>query len=122
MVFKKQPPDRKLVISVPNEVVERLEQLRRRAGKDSLEQVVQEAIDYYLHRRPDPAALAKLTPRLRQVLEMVARGSTTKEIAQALGISIKTADWHRAQLMKTLDLHGVVHVVRYAIRAGVIEP
>ena len=71
--------------------------------------------------RRDPPPEPKLSRRQRQVLEMIARGRTTKEIAQHLGISIKTADWHRGQLMKVLDLHGVVEVVRYAIRTGIIQ-
>jgi hypothetical protein len=47
---------------------------------------------------------------------------TTREIAQILGISVKTVETHRSQLMEALDLHDVAGVVRYAIRSGVIEP
>lgn len=66
---------------------------------------------------PDP-----LSSRELQVLQLVAEGKTTKEIAQLLGISIKTAESHRTHIMEKLDIHETAGLVRYAIRRGVIQP
>ena len=63
-----------------------------------------------------------LTSRERQVLQLVGEGRSTKQIAALLGISIKTADNHRAKLMDKLDIHQVAGLVRYAIRSGLIDP
>ncbi len=76
-------------------------------------------VQAYLERRdasPDP-----LTPREREVLQLIAEGKTTKEIATVLGISVKTADSHRTKIMSKLDTHGIAGLVRYAIRRGLIE-
>jgi two-component system, NarL family, response regulator NreC len=66
---------------------------------------------------PDP-----LTVREREVLQLVAEGQTTKEIAQRLGISVKTADSHRTRIMRKLDIHVTAGLVRHAIRLGLIQP
>ncbi|NJD67491.1 MAG: DNA-binding response regulator [Candidatus Methylomirabilota bacterium] len=66
---------------------------------------------------PDP-----LSSRERQVLQLVAEGKTTKEIAQLLGISVKTAESHRTHIMEKLDIHETAGLVRYAIRRGLIQP
>ena len=63
-----------------------------------------------------------LSSRERQVLQLVAEGKTTKEIASVLGISIKTADSHRARIMRKLDIHDTAGLVRFAIRRGLIHP
>ncbi len=63
-----------------------------------------------------------LTPRQREVLQLIAEGYSTKEIAQKLDISVKTADVHRTELMKRLDIHDIAGLVRYAIRTGIVEP
>jgi two-component system, NarL family, response regulator NreC len=62
-----------------------------------------------------------LTPRQRQVLQLVAEGKTTKEIAAVLGVSTKTAESHRNRLMRKLGIHETANLVRYAIRCGLIE-
>jgi two-component system response regulator NreC len=59
-----------------------------------------------------------LTSRERQILQLVAEGMTTKEIAKLLNISFKTAESHRNHMMKKLDIHEVAGLVRYAIRQG----
>jgi DNA-binding NarL/FixJ family response regulator len=64
----------------------------------------------------------RLTSRERQIVQLLAEGKTSKEIATALDISIKTADTHRANVMRKLDLHSLADVVRYAIRNKMIEP
>jgi DNA-binding NarL/FixJ family response regulator len=79
-------------------------------------------IDNYLSRAAgEESPTEMLTPRQREILQLVAEGSSTKEIAGALGISIKTAEAHRAQLMDRLGIRDVAGLVRYAIRTGLIS-
>jgi DNA-binding NarL/FixJ family response regulator len=66
---------------------------------------------------PEPA----LTPRQREVLQLIAEGHGTKEIASRLSLSAKTVETHRAQLMERLGIHDVAGLVRYAIRAGIVS-
>jgi len=63
-----------------------------------------------------------LTERERQVLVLIADGKSTKEAATTLGISYKTADSHRSRILEKLGVHETASMVRYAIRAGLIEP
>lgn len=63
-----------------------------------------------------------LTEREREVLVLIASGSSTKEAAVQLGISYKTADSHRSRILEKLGIHETATMVRYAIRAGLIEP
>jgi DNA-binding NarL/FixJ family response regulator len=65
-------------------------------------------------------ALEQLTPRQREVLQLVAEGHSVKEIARVLHVSVKTVETHRAQLMERLDIHDVAGLVRYAIRVGLV--
>jgi len=65
--------------------------------------------------------LDPLSPRERQVLQLIAEGKTTKEVATLLNVSVKTADAHRTSLMKKLDMHGTAELVRYAIRTGLVQ-
>ena len=72
-----------------------------------------------------PAAAAdrrRLTPRQRETLQLIAEGHSTKAIAQKLGVSVKTVETHRAQLMERLHIHDVAGLVRYAIRARLVPP
>jgi DNA-binding NarL/FixJ family response regulator len=62
-----------------------------------------------------------LTPRERQVLQLIALGKTTKELATILGISMKTADSHRSHIMSKLAVHETSSLVRYAVRRGIIH-
>jgi two-component system response regulator NreC len=66
---------------------------------------------------PDP-----LTAQERRVLRLIAEGKRTKEIAQILEVSVKTAETHRSRVMEKLDIHETAGLVRYAIRRGVIDP
>jgi DNA-binding NarL/FixJ family response regulator len=66
-------------------------------------------------------SLERLTPRQREVLQLVAEGHTTKEIAASLDISVKTAEAYRGELMKALDIHDVASLTRYAIRTGLVS-
>jgi len=73
--------------------------------------------DYAERAARDP--VGRLTPRQREILQLIAEGYSTKEIAAKLDLSAKTIETHRAQLMSRLDIHDVAGLVRYAIRAGV---
>jgi DNA-binding NarL/FixJ family response regulator len=64
--------------------------------------------------------LDMLTRRQREILQLIAEGNRTREIAVRLNISIKTVETHRAQLMQRLDIHDVPGLVRYAIRHGLV--
>ncbi len=92
--------------------------------------VSRSVIDDYLRRLDNPAEIgglppvaeAKLTPRQREVLQLIAEGRTTQEIAKRLNVGVKTVETHRAQLMERLDIHEVAGLVRYAIRIGLVTP
>lgn len=71
---------------------------------------------------PAPGTGSQLTPREKQVLTLVGEGKSTKQIAEALHISVKTAEFHRGRLMKKLNVHDTANLVRYAIREGWIAP
>ncbi len=75
-------------------------------------------VDAYRSKK-DPGDL--LTSREREVLQLVAEGKTTREIASLLGVSVKTAESHRTHVMQKLDIHETASLVRYAIRRGLIE-
>jgi len=76
-------------------------------------------VDAYLSGGAAPTD--HLTPRERQVLQLVAEGRTTKEIARLLGVGVKTAESHRMHLMEKLGIHDTAGLVRYAIRKGFIQ-
>jgi DNA-binding NarL/FixJ family response regulator len=65
--------------------------------------------------------LEVLTPRQREVLQLIAEGLSSKEIASRLGVGLKTVDTHRTELMERLGIHGVAGLVRYAIRVGLVH-
>jgi two-component system, NarL family, response regulator NreC len=77
-------------------------------------------VEAYLSGRTTPADL--LAPRERQVLQLVAEGKTSKEIASLLGISAKSAESYRSRIMDKLDIHDTAGLVRYAIRHHLIQP
>jgi DNA-binding NarL/FixJ family response regulator len=66
-------------------------------------------------------SLDQLSPRQREVLQLIAEGHSRKEIAEKLSISVKTFDTYRAQLMQQLDIHDVAGLVRYAARMGLVR-
>lgn len=67
-------------------------------------------------------AVHRLTAREREILQLIAESYSTKEIANKLRISVKTAENHRTNLMKKLDLHDIASLTRFAIEYGIIEP
>ena len=82
--------------------------------------VAASVVDAFLENTDEAAD--PLTPRERQILQLVAEGNTTKEIARLLNVSFKTAESHRNHIMKKLDIHEVAGLVRYAIRKGMLHP
>jgi DNA-binding NarL/FixJ family response regulator len=66
-------------------------------------------------------AAAVLTGREREVIQLLAEGKTSKEVAVALRLSVKTAETHRTNLMRKLDLHSVADLTRYAVRNGIVQ-
>lgn len=102
-----------------SELVEAIHQVVR--GSIYLSPGVSQAVlDAFLSRREfvPPA----LTPRERQVLQLVAEGKRSKEIADLLGISTKTAEAHRAHIMDKLEIHETAGLVRYAVKYGFVAP
>jgi len=77
--------------------------------------------DYVQRLRTDEQPADALTPRQREVLQLIAEGQSTKEIARRLDLSIKTVETHRTQLMKQLDIHEIAGLVRFAIRTGLVS-
>jgi DNA-binding NarL/FixJ family response regulator len=70
-----------------------------------------------------PALMRKsLSTREREIAQLLAEGNSSKEVAVALGISVKTAETHRANIMRKLEIHSVSELVRYAVRNNMIEP
>jgi len=77
-------------------------------------------IDDYLQRAGGETANGGLTPRQREVLKMIAEGASTKAIAYALGLSVKTIETYRAQIMDKLGIQDIAGLVRYAVRQGLV--
>lgn len=84
--------------------------------------VAQMMLDGYLRpQEGDTSEKCVLTPREREVIQLVAEGRTTKEVAAALSLSVKTAETHRTNLMRKLDLHSVADLTLYAVRNGIVQ-
>ena len=110
--------------------------VQKSQGCDDLVQAIAEVMEGRLYVSPgasqaivDACATVEeaenatnLTPRERQVLQLVGEGKSTKQIATTLAISVKTAEFHRGRLMKKLNVHDTANLVRYAIRKGWIAP
>lgn len=109
--------------------------VQKSQGADDLVHAIEEVRDGRLYVSPgasqaivDVCATTQkeegshLTPRERQVLQLVGEGKSTKQIAEVLHISVKTAEFHRGRLMKKLNVHDTANLVRYAIREGWIAP
>ncbi len=76
--------------------------------------------DYVRRLGQDQTPLDQITPRQREILQLIAEGKSTKDIAELLYISTKTVETHRTQLMDRLDIHDIAGLVRYAIRIGLV--
>jgi DNA-binding NarL/FixJ family response regulator len=94
-----------------------------RKGETYLSPAVSRHVSDYVRRTgAETEPRESLTPRQREILQLIAEGQSTKRIAGTLGVSVKTVETHRSQLMEKLDIHDVAGLVRYAIRIGLISP
>ncbi len=86
--------------------------------------VAEMVLQKYLEGNPElvKSEATSLTPREREVVQLVAEGRTNKEVATTLNISVKTAETHRTNIMRKLDCHSLSELVRYAIRHKIIDP
>src|ERR1700724_2769074 len=89
--------------------------------------VAQMVLEGYLDKKPGKdkppteSPKTRLTPRQREIVQLLAEGKSSKEVAVQLGLSVKTAETHRANIMRRLDCHSVSELVRYAVRNNIIE-
>jgi DNA-binding NarL/FixJ family response regulator len=85
--------------------------------------VTQMVLEGYLHPNSEGGHPSKhiLTPREREVIQLLAEGKTTKEVAVALNLSVKTAETHRTNLMRKLNLHSVADLTLYAVRNSIVQ-
>lgn len=85
--------------------------------------VSKQVVDDYVRRTGRGAdALDALTSRQREILQLVAEGNTSKDIAHRLGLSVKTVEAHRAQIMDRLGIRDLTGLVRFAVRVGLVTP
>ncbi len=84
--------------------------------------VSRQVVQGYVQRVGGDAPAEALTARQREVLALVARGRSTKEIAYDLNLSVKTVETHRAQIMERLGIRDLAGLVRYALRTGLVPP
>jgi DNA-binding NarL/FixJ family response regulator len=86
-------------------------------------EVSRSVVEDYLRRTSEETdVLGVLTQRQREVVQLVAEGRTTKEIARILGVGQKTAEAHRTEAMRRLDVHDTAGLVRFAVRTGLVSP
>lgn len=85
--------------------------------------VAEMVLNGFLDRRGDATKISKdrLTPREREVVQLLAEGKSSKEVAGVLNLSVKTAETHRTNVMRKLDLHSVADLVRYAVRNNLVQ-
>lgn len=87
--------------------------------------VAQIVLDGYLgkkgHGADESGLITRLTPRQREIVQLLAEGQSSKEVAVTLNMSVKTAETHRANIMRRLDCHSVSDLVRYAIRNNMVQ-
>ena len=103
------------------DLVAAVEALQRRTTffTSSVAEIV---LNGYLNRRSDEKPIKdRLTAREREVVQLLAEGKTSKEVAVALNLSVKTAETHRTNVMRKLDLHSVADLVRYAVRNNIVQ-
>ena len=70
---------------------------------------------------PETPSRSRLTPREREIVQLLAEGKSSKEVAVALGLSVKTAETHRSNIMRKLELHTVTDLVLYAVRNNIVH-
>jgi DNA-binding NarL/FixJ family response regulator len=92
------------------------------AGETYLSPAVSKHVTDYVRRVGGPDPLESLTPRQREILQLIAEGKNTQQMADKLFISTKTVESHRVLLMEKLNIHDVAGLIRFAIRAGIVPP
>jgi DNA-binding NarL/FixJ family response regulator len=91
------------------------------SGKTYLSPAVTDVVvdEYVRHRQPPgESSFSVLTPKEREVLQLLAEGHSTKEVAARLNVSVKTVETHRQHIMEKLDIHSIAELTKYAIREG----
>ncbi len=83
-------------------------------------------LEGYLHRNGNGSPIStatrnRLTPREREIVQLLAEGTSSKEVAVTLGLSVKTAETHRSNIMRKLELHSVSDLVLYAVRNNIVH-
>jgi DNA-binding NarL/FixJ family response regulator len=104
------------------DLVSAVEALQRRSTFFT-SKVAEAVLHGYLNQRviDDRPLKDRLTSREREVVQLLAEGKTSKEVAVALNLSVKTAETHRTNVMRKLDLHSVADLVRYAVRNNIVQ-
>jgi DNA-binding NarL/FixJ family response regulator len=82
--------------------------------------VSRHVVSDFIRQRTEEDVADGLTPRQREILQLIAEGRTNVQMAESLSLSVKTVESHRAMLMQRLDIHDVAGLVRYAVRSGLI--
>lgn len=72
-------------------------------------------------QRADEEPFDRLTPRMKEILRLIAEGNTSRQIAERLGLSLKTVHSHRAKLMEKLEIHNSTELIKYAVRKGLVK-
>jgi len=83
--------------------------------------VINQALTRNLKQQPEVAESHNLTARQLEILRLIVRGKSTREIANGLGLSIKTVETHRSQIMKRLQIYDVAGLVLFAVREQIIS-
>src|SRR5271156_3445856 len=126
-IVKDHPDTKVLVLTMHDSdpIIRDVLEALRRDKTFFASKVAQVVLDGYLRRDFEPSEVnsrrGRLTPRQREIVQLLAEGKSSKEVAVALGISVKTAETHRANVMRRLECHSVSELVRYAIRNHIIE-
>src|ERR1700729_4051670 len=113
------------VLDAGRDLLAALEALRRNKTFFT-SRVAQMILDGFLKGDARPVSdtqpkAGRLTARQREIVQLLAEGKSSKEVAVALGLSVKTAETHRANIMRRLDCHSISELVRYAVRNNIIE-
>jgi DNA-binding NarL/FixJ family response regulator len=104
------------------DLVSAVEALQRH-GTFFTSKVASLVLEGYLNprRASEPSRRNRLTPREREVVQLLAEGKTSKEIAVALNLSVKTTETHRTNIMRKLDVHSIAGLTIYAVRNGIVQ-
>jgi DNA-binding NarL/FixJ family response regulator len=80
-----------------------------------------EIADFASEDAPSPPGISQLTSREREIVQLLAEGNTCRQVAEALGLSIKTADTHRSKIMRKLNIHSIRDLVLFAVRNNIVQ-